>query len=1070
MPLSLRPTAPDERTPVATVLRHNPAMTDKRSRQSWRALLMVAAVIAALIPTQYAAAQSMSRVTGVVTDVESKQPIPGVTVRISGTTTAATTGDDGRYVLSAPFSGVYSIIARRIGYGERTADNIRLTPDSVLTVNFQLNVNQLRLNQVTVSASVDPTSGNKTPYTVDKLTAADIPVPTTTSAAGALIGKVAGATITRASGAPGSGVYVQLRSPVSQFRSNSPLYVVDGVFLNSTQAVTTQDIEALDIETIEVIKGAAAAALYGSRAAGGVISITTARGANLALGQTQFTLRTEAGRDFITKAPKKPLAHQFLVNEQGQYIDADGNVVTRANRIVQPSGIMENEYIDPLYDNIDQFFNPGTFNAQTLTLQQNSASTNFTLSYTRNIQPGVIEGSNGYNRQSMRLNVDHRIKEKLSVGISVSHTRGTEDPANVDFRELFRQNPDVNLRAPDSLGRFKYAIIPDPLYGAVNPLYEQVYAQSVTNRVRTLLNLNSSFRPTRWLSFDGYFSYDRGDRQYTRFIPRNQVTLNGESLTTGYLRIDDDDVDGLNAQFGSTITKPIGDMTVRLTARAETQREVNPFMQAVGSNFTVSGVKRIDVATERTATSTLTDRRTNAGFTSLAVDYAGKYIADGLVRREGSSLFGPDNRWNTFYRGSAAWLINEESWFNVDFLDLFKVRYTIGTAGVRPGFSDQYEALSVTGGAVTRTSLGNRLIKPEIATEQEVGLDMIINQKISASLVYVSTKTDGNLVEIPLPALAGYNTVWANVGTMTGNTLEATVQANLLSNPNGLQWDVLFTGDKSRNYIGEFGRTCYFSGAEYLCENTRRGIWYGNTHTHEFSQLPERHANSHDQFQIDDMGYLVPVGVGNNYTDGQTKNLWNTTVRIDGVNYAWGRPFLQLDSTGVAAVTPVADFLPDFRFGFGNTFRYKGFRLYTLFTGQVGGEIYNRVKQALYNTADHPDVDQRGKPAELRKPTSYYGAGIAQNNNNTQREFVESATHARMQELAFGYLFDVRRHPWISKIGASRIQADLIGRNILTISNYSGLNVLGSSGALIRNDTTEYPQTSTWTAAFTITF
>ena len=213
------------------------------------------------------------------------------------------------------------------------------------------------------------------------------------------------------------------------------------MFLNSEQAVTTQDIEALDVETIEVIKGAAAAALYGSRAAGGVISITTARGSNLALGQTQFTVRTEAGQDFITKGLEKPLAHQFLVNAQGQYIDSTGSVVPRALRVVQPSGIMENAYIDPTYDHVKQFFRPGNFNTQTVTLQQNSAATNFTLSYTRNITPGVIEGSNGYNRQSMRLNVDHRIKEKLNVGISVSHTRATEDPARVSFTELLPPEP-----------------------------------------------------------------------------------------------------------------------------------------------------------------------------------------------------------------------------------------------------------------------------------------------------------------------------------------------------------------------------------------------------------------------------------------------------------------------------------------------------------------------------------------------------------------------------------------------------------------------------------------------------
>jgi TonB-linked SusC/RagA family outer membrane protein len=1031
----------------------------------------LAAFAVVTLATDVGAQTRNARVTGTVTDIETKLPIPGVTVRIAGTTTAATTGADGRYILSAPFSGVYALTARRIGYGERQVDNIRFVLDSVQTINFELGVNQLRLNQVTVSASVDPTSGNKTPYTVDKLTAADLPVPTTTSAAGALIGKVAGANITRASGAPGSGVYVQLRTPVSQYNNNNgPLYVIDGVFLNQTQSVTTQDIEALDIETIEVIKGAAAAALYGSRAASGVIAITTARGSNLQLGQTQFTLRTEVGTDQVSKQLSKPLAHQFLVNEQGQYINTAGQVVTRTNRVVQPSGIMENAYIDPTYDHAKQFFNPGTFNTQTATLQQNSAATNFTLSFTRNQQPGIIEGSNGFNRQSMRLNVDHRIKEKLSIGASVSYTASQNDPARISYINFYRFNPDVNLQAPDSLGRFKYAILPDPLSTATNPFYNQEFVQRDINRARTLLNLNAQYRPYRWLTLTGDVGYDRGDLEDEQFIPRGQTNENGEGLTTGTLVLDKDITTGLVATTGATITKAFGDLTARWTVRGQTEREVTPAQQGRGDIFTVSGVKTIQSATTRTASSSITDRRTNSVLSTVAFDYADKYIIDGLIRREGSSLFGPEARWNNFYRLAGSWLINEEDWFNVGFLDLFKLRYSIGTAGTRPNFADQYELLAVSTGAVVRTELGNPLLRPELTREQEFGVDMIINQKISASLVYVDTNTDQNIIPVPLGALFGYNTQNQNVGSITGNTIEATIQANLLQNPNGLQWDVLLTADRSRNYIGEFGRTCFTDGPTNYCDGLRMGQWFGNFHVKSPEQLRSVHANSLNQFQVDDNGYLVPVGVGNNYTDGKAKNLWNTTVRIDGINYAWGRPFLQVDDGGNLRRDLIADFAADLRFGFGNTFRYKGFRLYTLFNGQFGGDIYNQVRQTLLASNDHPEVNQMGKPDELRKPTSYYSTGVSNGNSGYQAEFVEDASFARLQEMAFGYLFDSRRHPWIGKIGASRIQADLVGRNLLTITNYSGINVEGRNGALTNLDQEVYPLTRTITAAFTITF
>ena len=213
------------------------------------ASLMLACAALTLVPGVASSQDSgnRSRITGRVTDAASGEPVPGANVQVVGTVSVATTGADGRYVISSAPVGVYSIEARRIGFGNKVAENIRLHADSVTTVNFALSTNPLRLTEMTVSATVDPTSGLKTPYTVDKITSENMPVPTTTSAAGALAGKVAGVTVVRSNGRPGAGVDIQLRSPVSQFNSTSPLFVVDGVFLNSQQSVTTQDIESMDI-------------------------------------------------------------------------------------------------------------------------------------------------------------------------------------------------------------------------------------------------------------------------------------------------------------------------------------------------------------------------------------------------------------------------------------------------------------------------------------------------------------------------------------------------------------------------------------------------------------------------------------------------------------------------------------------------------------------------------------------------------------------------------------------------------------------------------------------------------
>lgn len=1035
---------------------------------------LVALTVSASALSAQATAEPSSRrarITGRVTDANTGEPLENANVQIVGTTSTATTGADGRYVIISAPVGIYAVEARRLGFGPQVQSNIRLRADSVTTLNFSMLSNPLRLTEMVVSATVDPTSGLKTPYTVDKLTADNIPVAPTTSAAGALVGKVAGATIIRSSGAPGSGVTVQLRSPVSQFGSTSPLYVVDGVFLNSTQSVTTLDIESMDIASIEVIKGAAAASLYGSRAASGVISITTNRGKNLALGQTQFSLRNEFGRDQISKTITKPTGHAYRVNAQGQYVDANGNVVARNQRVLQANGIMENSYIDPLYNHMDQFFRPGTFNTQTLTLQQNSASTNFNIAYTRNQQPGVVENSLGFNRQSIRVNVDHRVKDVFQVGVSASHTRGLDDPSQISFSDLYRLNPDVNLRAPEPFGSSKYIIIPDSTETRTNPLYRQSFNDNKTQRMRTLLNLNASYRPAPWLSLDGFASYDRGDRQVTNYTPRGQTNLNGEGTTLGTLTIADDDVDGVNAQGGATIIKGFGSLTTRLSLRGETQREVNPFVTTTGTDFTITGIKNMDVARTKTTTSAITDRRATAAFANLGLDYGGKYVGDVLFRREGSSLFGPESRWNTFYRGSAAWLLSEEGWWKLPAFNLFKLRYNIGTAGTRPAFADQYEALGLDGtGGVSRQALGNPLLKPEIATEQEFGVDMILKNRIQTSLVYVSVKSQDNIIGVPAPALTGYNTFNSNTGAVTGNTIEATIQAQLLNNPKGLQWDMLVVGDRRRNFVSEFNRTCYGDGIFWRCEKNRLGTMWGNRHIRTKNQLLPVHANSQGAFDVNDDGFVVPVGAGNTWRDGKAKNLWGTTVNIDGRSYAWGRPMFEIDpTTGQRWFGQIGDGNPDLQFGFGNTLRYKGWRLYALFNGQIGGDIYNNVKQTLYASNDHPDVDQRGKPDDTRKPTTYYATGLADGNNNYGQAFVENGSYARLSEMTLGYTLDSKKFGFIKALGANRIQLDLVGRNLLTITNYSGLNPESGTVAS-RIDDTVYPLLRTFTFATTITF
>ena len=306
-----------------------------------------------------------ARISGTIVDVVTKQPIQGVNVFVVGTPITASTGPDGRFIIPSAPPGVFPIEARRIGYAQQRRDNVRLIADSVITLNFEMSASATRLDEVTIAGTIDATSAAKSTISVEKLGTENIPVPPTSSAAGLLAGKVAGVAVTRNSGAPGAGVNIVLRTPISGITEGGgtpgPLFVVDGVFLNQGQSVTTQDIEAMDIESIEVIKGAAAASLYGSRAAAGVIAITTKRGRGLALGSNQFQVRGEAGTDqFLTRLDKNQY-HAFRQDDQGNWLNANNEIVPRAQRALTQFGIMDQPFRGETYNHADLFFRPGGY-------------------------------------------------------------------------------------------------------------------------------------------------------------------------------------------------------------------------------------------------------------------------------------------------------------------------------------------------------------------------------------------------------------------------------------------------------------------------------------------------------------------------------------------------------------------------------------------------------------------------------------------------------------------------------------------------------------------------------------
>jgi TonB-linked SusC/RagA family outer membrane protein len=1043
-----------------------------RSQCAGISLALVLALLVAVSGTSTAGAQepATGRITGVVTDSATGQALSAVSVSVAGTRLGGLTDAQGRYTIERVPAGTHTLQTRRIGYSPRNIPGVSVTADATATVNIALMASALTLEAVVTTGVVDPTSGTRVPFTVGKVDAADAPVPAT-NAVETIQGKVAGVTVVP-SGQPGSGTNILLRSPTSINKSNTPLIIVDGVIQSQSFGGSTADLESLDIESVEVVKGAAAASLYGSRASAGVISIKTKRGSALPEGAPRVTLRSEYGDNSLGGKIHWARYNDYMVNAAGHYIDEDSIEVDRAHRVEEPvyKRYQDNPYPDPIYDQVDRFFDPGQFFKNSVTIAQNTGKSNWLMALADTKEDGVVLNSGAYRQTNFRLNLDTRPRDDLRISFSGYHNISKRQELYGDtFFVLINQAPDVDLLVPDPDGT-PYIFQGDPNGREENPLYVLATEDNERKRTRTQGSLGAHYTPLKWLTFDADVSYDRSDRRVNFFLDQGLKTegFGGPGGGPGEISETAATTDALNASASANLIGVAGPITVRSTLRALIERENNQVTEAEGTELATPGVRSLDNATQRQLSSTYETIRSTGYFVTLGADYLGKYIFDGLIRRDGSSLFGPEERWNTYYRASASWRMTAESWWPFDAITEFKPRFSRGTAGGRPDFEDQFETFSFDpGGALVKETLGNRFLKPELATETEVGLDLIVKDRYSLQLTHASTRVEDQLVEVPLAALFGYTSQWQNAGTVEGNTWEATLQAQVLRRPN-LSWRVGLVFDRSRNKITEFDRSCFTTSTiAFRCAGETLGAMYGFHFINGTSELPADAQAMASQFQRNDEGLLVWVGDGNSYTEGESKKLWGTTTTIGGTNYSWGMPIRQLDSEGNPAVVRIGDGNPDFHWGISNQVTWRNFDFYALVDANVGGEVYNQTNQRMYQYGRSADVDQTGKPDDLKKTVEYYQALYSANDPTDY--FVEDASYVKLRELSVRYRLGDGIIDKLGRVGVKGASLSLIGRNLFTSTPYSGYDP-EVGGTIVRLDSFDYPRYRTITGSIEINF
>jgi TonB-linked SusC/RagA family outer membrane protein len=1069
-----------------------------------RALLATAiAGTLALAGATAAEAQQTGTVGGTVMDATTLEPIRSAQVLIQGTQLGTLTDARGRFLIQNVPTGTHQLQVELIGYSART-QTVNVRAGEVTTVDVRMQSEALALEGIVVTGVAAATPRARLPFTVDQLIIDEAMTPVV-SAGAVLQGKVAGAHVISGSGRPGSGHSILLRGPTSinaSGRGQGPLIIVDGVILGASLV----DIDALDIENVEVVKGAAAASFYGSRAAAGVINITTRTGARMVDDQVRFTLRTEAGQNQLERTLPVTQSHHFRMsgNPEKPFLTAGGVEFAWFDR--SPTGTrpfyvptlagadiwttFQDQPWPQTFDHVDMFFRGGTFHQHQLAATGRAGAMNFHAAATVVGEDGVIWNQRGYDRQTFRINVDQGVGQRMQLAARAFFSRSesglwpeaqtganplfnlTRAPAGVDLRE---RDPDTG----------EYRIIMRPGEENANPLEELEKREYSDERDRFLGSANLRWAALPWLDLDINASYDRANQRYEDYYPVGFQTARATpALNQGNIWRAGERTDALNTSATASVHRRFGDnLGARLQGRYLYEAQDYDIFQTWGHTLAIRGLRTLQGTTAgHGRSSQVTSIRSEGYFGILNLDYAGRYIADALVRRDGSSLFGEDERWQTYFRLAGAWRIAEEPWWTVPAINELKLRYSVGTAGGRPNFFAQYETYNISAtGLVTPQVLGNPNLKPEFVTEHEAGLELGFLDRFMFTGVYARTRAEDQILPVPLPAVSGWVTRWTNAGTLESNTIELSLDAHVLQRGN-FNWTSRLLWDRTRQEITELHVPPFTYGANaqgltevfYARAGEPLGTIYGTVFATGCGDLPGVWAGRCDQFAVNNDGYLVWVGQGGNLSNPQWGTIHPETIGADAV--WWGTPFAVYDEDGNSFL-PIGNTQPDFRWSLANTFSLGGFRLYTLFDAEQGADVYNMPRHWMTFQLYAAEGDQAGLPANEKKPIGYY-ANLYRNLNPKNSHFVEDGSFIKLREASLSYRFtpaQLAAVPGLGNLGG--LALSVTGRNLKTWTNYQGYDPevgvaageLGSA-ALNRFDGYMYPNFRTWTMALEVNF
>lgn len=1040
-------------------------------------------IVSCIVGVEFSFAEVLQErtVTGVVTSGTDGEALIGVSVQVKERPQVGTITDfEGRYSLQARSNE--TIVFSYIGFksqevkASKTVVNVELEEDSeILDEVVVVGYGTMKRSDLTgsvVSVGED-----------------EIKQSIVTSLDQALQSKAAGVSVTQNSGTPGGGISVSIRG-INSLNGNEPLYVIDGVAIsgnNDSNSSVLSSINPSDVVSMEILKDASATAIYGSRASNGVVLITTKQGQ---AGKTRITYEGYYG---LQQLPKK--LGVMNLREYAEYQNLRAEVIGFGERP---------EFADPslLGEGTDwqgEIFQNASMHNHQLNISGGNDNVKYSLSAGYLQQEGIAIGSD-FERFSARVNMDNKITKWLSTGLRASVAQTTQnntiDSGNI-IRTAIEQLPDTPARNPDG----SWGAQAENMYGTYfsNPVAEALMRENYNRGLQMYVDFFTDVTLWKGLVFRAEYagnyyysntyqytpSYDYG--HYVQSSTGSRGANNGSNWTfKTYLTY--------NATFGKH--------NISAMAGHEAQENSYETLYASRDNYLFNTIHELNMGDSSTA-------KNSSGRGSSAIEsyygrlnygYDDRYLATFTVRGDGSSSFGPANRWGVFPSMALAWKINNEKFLkDVKWLNNLKLRLGWGLVGNQSASSYAYgvtmsSAASIWGTGFYAGNYPNDKLKWEETKAWNAGIDLnLFDNRVEFIFDTYLKNTDNLLMRASLPSyVTGIITSpWVNAGAMENKGAEFTLNTVNISKKD-FTWRTGITISFNKNKITKLytetaGLSGTVDGSQTLTYSTVGqpvGQYYGYKVIGMFKEESDFYQRDADgNFLLDKNGNRLPVALPE-----------NQHIAKDEV---WVGDYIFEDLNGDGVIdeqdrTYLGNPEPKFSYGFNNTFTYKGFDMNIFINGVYGNKLVNLFRQDFTNPMRnsnllkeatgiaHVELIDPAQPEEIwnvhvSNPESAtvqrLNTADGNDNNRMSSRFVEDGSYLRIKNISLGYTFPQK---WTRKWHIENLRVYMNIQNAFTFTKYKGYDPeVGAYNynVLLRGvDYARYPSQRIYTVGLNLSF